>query len=69
MIPAIFRRGAFRFWLATCLSFLSLCLPPAVIAADGIVQAQSKPLRVFILRGAVQHGGARENRDLRLHRR
>lgn len=42
MIPAIFRRGTFRFWLATCLSCLSLCLPPAVIAVDDTAPQQAE---------------------------
>ncbi len=51
MIPAILRRGTSRFWHAICLSLISLCLPPAVMAADDMARAQPKPLRVFILAG------------------
>ena len=42
MIPAILRRATSRFWHATCLSLLSLCLPPAVIAADDMAPQQAE---------------------------
>jgi len=42
MIPAIFRRATYRFWLATCLSLLSLCLPPAVVAVDDMAPRQAE---------------------------
>lgn len=42
MIPAVLRHGTFRFCLATGLSLLSLCLPPAVIAVDDMAPQQAE---------------------------